>query len=161
MLCPSCGKRPAIEYARISEGKEIKLSLCPECYKRLYSENGDEEFLSSVLSSLGGEKKRKCPVCDTTLGEFKRTGILGCAYCYTAFREELAPTVYYIQGNVHHVGKTPSIDTEDNYAFMLKRDSLKGELEHALREGDYVRANEIKSEIMKLNRLIMQGEDVR
>lgn len=161
MLCTSCGKKTAIEYTRISGGKEVKLSLCPDCYKRLYPERGDEEFLSSVLNSLGGEKKRKCPVCDTTLGEFKRTGILGCAHCYTAFREELAPTVYYIQGNVHHVGKTPNIDTKDNYALMLERDKYKSELERALRQGDYVRANEVKNEIMKINRLLMQGEEAR
>ncbi len=155
MLCANCGKRPAAEYTKNKGGKTLKLYLCPSCYELLYSEKREEaDLFSSYLNGIGGERKRKCPVCDTTLGEFKSTGLLGCAYCYTAFREELTPTIYYIQGATRYKGEPPKVNAEEAYDTALRRERLKAEFDRAVRSGDSARAEALKAEIIELNRFL-------
>ena len=43
------------------------------------------------------DMEKTCPRCGMKLGEFRKTGLLGCAGCYCAFREEILPTVRRVQ----------------------------------------------------------------
>ena len=159
-LCTNCGRNPAKEYVRKSEGKELKLFLCPSCYEALYPDAGEDDFFTSFLGNVGA--KKSCPACGTTLDEFRSSGLLGCAYCYTAFREELTPTVKYIHGNIQHLGKFPDTDAEETYdavrALVREQEEAKEKLERALAEEDYAAADRYRLELKEISRKLYGGE---
>lgn len=160
MLCTNCGKNPAREYARKAGGKELKLLLCPACYESLYPASGEDDFFTSFLGNTGA--KKSCPACGTTLDSFRATGLLGCAYCYTAFREELTPTVKYIQGKIRHEGKAPDADAEEKYdlvrELVREQEEVKSNLERALQEQDYGTAELYKVRLKEINHKLYGGE---
>jgi protein arginine kinase activator len=51
-----------------------------------------DDIFSSFSDLLGFEQVENvvCPVCKTTLKEFKTSGKLGCPNCYDMFREEIS-----------------------------------------------------------------------
>ena len=105
MLCAQCGKNQAQKYVRRTNEGEKAVYLCPDCYRRLYG-GARENETSPYRDSAKGVPK-ECPSCGATLGEFRRTGLLGCADCYSVFREALIPTVQVVQGRISHTGKDP------------------------------------------------------
>lgn len=160
MLCTNCGKSPAKTYIKKTEGRETKLFLCPACYAKLYTERQDD-FFTSFMGNVGREQK-SCPACGTTLEDFKNTGLLGCAHCYTAFREELTPTVRYVhQGGVRHEGKSPSADAEENYdivrELVREQEEIKEQYDLAVREQDFARAETLKARLIEINRKLHRG----
>lgn len=162
-LCTNCGKHAAKEYVRKTEGKEKKLFLCSACYEALYADSGEDDFFTSFLGNTGA--KKSCSACGTTLDGFRSAGLLGCAYCYTAFREELKPTVKYIQGKLCHEGKTPDWGAEERYdtvrALVREQEETKENLERAMQERDYNSAARYREQLIEINRKLYGGEVTR
>lgn len=154
MLCTNCGRQSAQQYKRIVDGKEVTVCLCPTCYQKLYPEK-ESNFFLSVLRSVDGVDA-VCPVCGMTFGEFRRTGLLGCAGCYRAFRAPLAKTVRSIQGSERHCGKRPTrADAEERYdrlrAYIARRETLREEMERAMRSHDYERAQQLQQALKAMS----------
>ena len=36
----------------------------------------------------------RCPECRISFGDFQRSGLLGCSYCYEHFSKSLIPTIF-------------------------------------------------------------------
>ncbi len=151
MLCSQCGKNQAQPYKRWMQEGERTVYLCPECYRLLYG-GEKEDFIASYLDSAKNVP-RACPACGTTLEEFRRTGLLGCADCYSAFREALIPTVQVIQGRVRHTGKDPVRALED------ERRELEDELKDAQKRGDKFMEQRIRYRLSVINRFISGGDE--
>ena len=92
-----------------------------------------------------------CPRCGTTIEDFRRTGLLGCAECYRVFREEILSTVRRVQGKTHHEGEIP-VAKEERYSFMLEQQHLKEEIERARRAGRYAEAEQLQQRLKESNR---------
>lgn len=116
MLCQKCKKNEATtHYTRIINGKRQELHLCADCAsKQNLNLFGDLPNLFG--SMLFGEPQhrrtatgsvRACPKCGMTLDEIADAGMLGCAECYNAFAQELAPYFARIHGRASHVGRIP------------------------------------------------------
>ena len=152
MLCENCGRRPAQKFTKKVGGRELTVELCPECFRALYPEKESVAFASLV--GAGGREDAACPVCGMTFGEFRRTGLLGCAGCYRAFREDVLATVRGIQGKLHHTGKHPDTQAEERYdrmrAYLTRRESLREKLEEAMRGNDYSAARRLQRELREL-----------
>ncbi len=161
MLCSNCGKNPAQVYAKRTAEGEKRLFLCPACYKSLYGEGADD-FFTTFLGSVEGEKRRACPTCGATMEEFRHTGLLGCADCYRVFREELAPTVRFIQGRLYHAGKSPSEGAEEKYdevrALAYEQEALRERLKTARDAGDETAAKALKFRLDAINRELNGGD---
>ncbi len=162
MLCAGCGKNTAKLYTREEDGKKITLRLCAECYEKLYPERGEGgDFFASFVGGEGKEGKC-CPACGTTLAAFRHTGLLGCAYCYTAFRAELLPAVRYAQGKLHHEGKAPSGRADEQYdtirELVHEQERLKACIRAAEAEGDDFVVNELLGKLAAINRRLYGGE---
>lgn len=147
LLCTNCGKAPAQAYTRRAGGKEVTVLLCPACYRKLYPEK-ESSFFLSVLGGADGVDA-VCPVCGTNYKEFRRTGLLGCAGCYEAFRAPLTETVRSLHGSILHRGKRPvRLGAEERYDRLMadtaRRAALREEMEQAMREHDYARAGELR-----------------
>ena len=106
---------------------------------------------------------RACEGCGTTLEEFRHTGLLGCAACYTAFREELLPTIRYIQGKSQHEGKAPSGTADENYdtvrELVAVQEGLRAAVAAAEREGNGEEARRLRARLDEVNKRLYGGED--
>lgn len=163
MQCSVCGSNSAKTYERKTEGKEVSLTLCEDCYKKLYPAQEAGDFFASFVGRTGGKSKVKaCPVCGYTLADFRHTGLLGCADCYEAFREELLPTIRYVQGKLQHAGKAPSGDADEKYDLVRDlvrtQESLKVRILEAEHDGDELELVRLERELDEVNRKLYGGE---
>ena len=163
MICSHCGKDAASLYRRAAEGKTETVALCRDCYERLYGDRDEAEFFAALLGSVGGGTEKICPACGTALSDFRRTGLLGCAHCYEAFREDLLPVIRQTQGSVRHKGQAPDAGAQKNYSMMRElvreQERLKEELERAMRERNFSAADALKERLMEINRRLYHGEE--
>ncbi len=161
MRCNVCGSDRAQIYKRTADGRETTLTVCPACYRKLYPEEGSGDFFTSFLGRTKGTKA--CEGCGTTLEEFRHTGLLGCADCYTAFRAELLPTIRYIQGKLQHEGKAPSGTADAQYDTVRELAAVQEETRRALRQaeerGDSGEAERLRARLTAVNKLLYGGED--
>ncbi len=165
MLCSNCKKHQATHLVR-REG-EGEMPLCDECFEKLGAAAvsfGDEpDFFVSFLQPEGeGRREARCPVCGCTLEDYGRTGLLGCAACYTAFRDELEPAIRRIHGKTVHEGKHP-LAGERMFRLLDEQKALRGELEQAVREKRTKDTEVINRRLRRLNKAIFSagsgGED--
>lgn len=148
MLCQHCKKNQASKsYEQVKQGKTQTAYYCLNCYHKLFL--GNETGAESSLTV--------CPYCETSLTDFKKRNLVGCAYCYTALAGEVLPAVKKWQGNAAHTGKTPyesertakqnrirELETvvekwqeEDNYAYAEAYERQLARLDDGLEE-EYV-----------------------
>lgn len=162
MICSNCGADTAQIHNLKCGGKETKLTLCSDCFRKLYGEN-EKDFFTSFLGNVRGKRGKACPTCGTTLDDFRRTGLMGCADCYRAFREEILPTVRFIHGKVQHEGREPSVEAGEKYAIVRdlvrEQETLKAELEQAIREGNFSVAESLKERLLEINHKLYRGEE--
>ncbi len=147
MICSNCGKENATEYERTEGGKTTTVRLCAACYDLLF----------------GKSKERACPVCGATFSDYKRTGLVGCAECYAAFREELLPVIRRVQqGNDRHDGKAPSglADAKyDRVRYLVDQQAtLREMLAEAQRNGESRRAEKLREELSRINKELYGGD---
>lgn len=87
LLCDICGENPAkikIENV-VGDRREVKY-VCLACAKRRADFSGN-----SVCD-------KRCRVCGKSFSEITADFSVGCAYCYTEFKNELAPLIEKVQG---------------------------------------------------------------
>ena len=165
MLCSNCKNARATHLVRRDDGGEA--ALCDECFEKLgraAAGFGDEpDFFVSFLQPEGEVRREaRCPVCGCTLEDYGRTGLLGCAACYAAFREELEPALRRIHGKTVHEGKHP-LAGERMFRLLDEQKALRGELEQAVREKRTKDTEVINRRLRRLNKAIFSagsgGED--
>ena len=118
MLCDNCGEREAaIHLTQIVNNSVTQLHLCEQCAAEKGVETGASvakfplgDFLASLGKSSGGEQADvapgvACPFCGGTLKDFRETGRLGCARCYTTFEGHLRDLLRRLHGSSRHAGE--------------------------------------------------------
>ncbi len=60
------------------------------------------------LEERPAQARGRCPSCGSTYAEIRRTGVLGCAVCYTTFRMQIEGLLQRIHGAARHRGKAPA-----------------------------------------------------
>lgn len=145
MFCTMCGNDGAKAYMRQTKDGQKSVCLCPACYRKIYGKD------APVRPENANE--RACPSCGRTLGEFKKTGLLGCADCYKAFRDDLVPIVQFTQGRLHHTGKDPDLTLKG------EEEELREELKVARERGDGFMEERIRYRLAVIHRLLSGGEE--
>ena len=155
ILCQHCKKNPAtVNYVEIINGDKFEMHLCQSCYASLYGDlhskaNGD--MWAELFGNPYAEKK-VCPVCGTTYDDYERTGLVGCASCYDVFKDELLASIERIQGKIRHVGKVGT--NKDELGLHRRLQTLKEELEIALREERYADAGRLNKRIKEISKTL-------
>jgi protein arginine kinase activator len=159
MLCQICKKRPvAISYTQVINHKKTQLSICLKCAEEKGVTNplaGLPEMFGKILANIFAEQQieemeekatyqhsTRCPECKTSLAEFEKTGLLGCAQCYQTFGKELAILLRRIHGSSKHIGSRP----RPRRVFTAEKDvgRLRRELEKAINKEHFERAAELR-----------------
>ncbi len=149
MICSRCGKETSQIYVTRVGEEDTRLSLCPDCHRALALNTAG----LLPYNEKGGETGGECPVCGTTYRDFRRSGLLGCANCYRAFRRAILPVIRSVQADVRHHGKKQDNGAEEYYdrirTLVDRIDTLKGKIEEELRNGDFSRTKELSAELKK------------
>jgi protein arginine kinase activator len=118
MRCDNCGEREAaIHLTQIVNNSVTTMHLCEQCAAEKGVETGAGvakfplgDFLASLGKGGGGKHEEPsggvaCPACGGTMDDFRQTGRLGCARCYTTFEPHLRDLLRRLHGSTQHVGE--------------------------------------------------------
>ena len=167
-MCQSCGRRPSVvEFTQVTGDERRQFALCRECavshglslqldaFQRLSQlllhqmrplNNAPEEWQDAMTSA--------CSKCGLKFEDFVRTGLLGCAQCYTDFHDLLTPILRRLHGvtrqsaeeaeSTNHVAPAPEKDSDP------ERAQLEAMLHLAINEENYEKAAAIRDQLKAL-----------
>lgn len=162
MKCDKCGKLSVYHSTLIVNGVSQTRNLCRDCAIKEGVFNTEptslfDDMFSAFADFLPFERVENivCPVCKTSLREFRTTQKLGCPNCYDAFRDEISAVIKKIAPFETH--KQDSIKIKDFESNSDKKQtkaekiaSLRQEMSLAVKEERYEDAAKIKKQIQKL-----------
>jgi protein arginine kinase activator len=163
--CQICNKKTAtIHLTEITDGARTEMHLCEQCAVQqgiaAKSQVSVNELLSGLLASQPseeelfgpGEGQKTCPHCGSTLGHFRKEGVLGCPHDYEIFEEALMPLIERVHnGKTRHGGKVPSrLALHTKVAVECSR--LRQHLQAAIRKEDYEVAAQLRDQINQLEK---------
>jgi protein arginine kinase activator len=158
MRCDACHEREAVVHlTQIADDQIAQVHLCEKCAAEKGVETGTAlaktplggflAQLSVQLPAVPGGGEVRCPGCGAALADFRETGRLGCAECWTTFRAPLTDLVRRLHGAVRHTGEryaaagTPTTAAADA-AREVER--LRAELREAVAAEDFERAARLR-----------------
>jgi protein arginine kinase activator len=159
MLCDQCRERDAVVHlTQIVNAEVTQLHLCEKCAAAKGIETtvampkhplGD--FLHAVqqqsVPALGDQAR--CAYCQTTLRDFRATGRLGCAQCYTAFEGALRELLRRVHGAASHRGREYEPPVAAG-AFRTELGALRAQLQQAVAAEEFELAARLRDQIRAL-----------
>ena len=167
MLCEKCKQNHAtVHVQQVVNGQARELHLCQECAAQSQAMSFQHFFqeLLNVFASPGhitqpegqfGAFKppmeanldgNRCPACGMTFLDFRKGGKLGCAGCYSAFRNEIDSILKNVQAGAQHQGKYPQ-RAEAGLLARRKVDQLRMLLAKAVESEQYEEAAKLRDQI--------------
>ena len=118
-----------------------------------------DSFFGSLFDMVENSNKEidRCPKCKISFGDFQRSGLLGCSYCYEHFSKSLNPTIKRVQGGLTHTGKIPKSASQEVVS-KRKIDELKRRLKDLITEEKFEEAAVVRDEIQDLRKSLEEGE---
>ncbi len=169
VICTRCKKNFAtVKITKIINGEVHELHLCQECASQIspYQKkmSGIQKDLNEILAGLLSQEKGAlvkpaspqqkidlvCDNCGLPFESYRKTYFLGCSECYRTFERYLINDIRKIHGSTHHVGRVPK---RYRKVIEIKRslESLKRELQEAVRAENFEHAAELRDRIRSLN----------
>jgi protein arginine kinase activator len=160
MLCDLCKQNAAtVHLTQMVEGKTKKVDLCEACSKEKGIDDPTQFSLADLLLGLGaaqemvqstpGGGEARCPTCGFTQADFKKTGRLGCAACYTTFAEGLEGLLKSMHKGIRHIGKVPRTQQQTR-DFAERLHQLQEKLQRAVSEEQFEQAAQLRDELREL-----------
>lgn len=159
MRCDNCGKKDAVMHlTQIVHNEMSTYHLCETCAaeKGLESGSGPANApLADFIAQMGKavtpvSGAGTCPSCGLTLADFKRTGRLGCAHCWTSFEASLRGLLRKLHGGTQHVGKTYLSADPSEVDRAARVAALRRSLQRAVEEEDFERAAGLRDQIRRM-----------
>ena len=163
---------PAVfHFVTIRNEERTERNLCPACMAKYEQQlpGIDIRNLAGMLNNLiegkrGGKEEIDpemaaitCEQCGMTYGEFKKGGMVGCAKCYSAFREPMTALLQRIHGNTQHAGRIPG-GAHSGTSIRMNIDRLKQQLAKAVAAEEYEQAASLRDAIRALTAQLEQRE---
>lgn len=158
MRCDKCNEREAvINLTQVEQDTKVTLHLCEQCAAEHGIESGTavlQSPLGAFLASLGKETAEvaqagdlRCERCGCSLDDFRSTGRLGCAECYTSFGEQLRDLLRRIHGSSQHTGEVYVAAGGGDTDRRRLLDVLRDELRRAVDAENFELAAELRDRI--------------
>lgn len=167
MLCEECGKNEATVHiqAIAPDGTSTQRALCAECMAklkpRLPGVNAFDitDFLGALIGKIHAERQERdndrfeatCSCCGSTWAEVRKSGRMGCAQCYKAFREPMEEILVKKNGSALFADNGPNQTANPNEAVYLIR-HLREEMARAIKEEDFETAARLRDEIRAMEK---------
>lgn len=171
--CQICGKRASIYLTQIINGQATDLALCETCarekglfdpqsltFAEKFFPDAFKEKVDKLVKELigsgsespkpavrrrSGDMLTECPTCRFTLEDFRNTGRLGCADCYSVFADEIKAE----EQRSEESEATPEPVAPESAA--VHRSRLEQQLQAAIEREDYETAARLRDELKELN----------
>ena len=150
-LCDDCGINPATMHLTQIKNEATTVShLCDECAKKHGISISLEQSNEPVQNKKPEVPDTLCLQCGFALSEFKATGRLGCAHCYSAFQTDIDVMLTQIHGGALHKGK---LYRKNDAGKAPEEDvnRLRGELHEAIKNENFELAASIRDTIYLLD----------
>jgi protein arginine kinase activator len=143
VICQNCQSQEATVVITKIVGEDHTIKhLCPECAS---SQGGAEGVAISIQTlPLEGASTGSCETCGKTFADFRKSGLFGCADCYSAFGDHLPKLFKRVQGVSTHVSEPVPVAQEDD------RVTLEVELSEAVSSEDFERAAQLRDRLATL-----------
>jgi protein arginine kinase activator len=115
MVCDSCGERDAVVHlTQVVDNEMTQVHLCEKCAADKGVETtvaAPKTPLTALLQSVqqqmvsGSTDQARCGFCQATYKDFRASGRLGCARCYSAFEPQLRDLLQRVHGATRHTGR--------------------------------------------------------
>lgn len=160
--CMKCGKPATTKITKIVKGKVIDIFLCDEHARDFtpYLHKDPEpanliEILQQFLKHQSGEAGEeteeagpKCPRCGLEFSAYRKTLLLGCSECYSAFEQMILNDLRKMHGAVSHgappagapkqeTPETEAPETEAPETPPVPVHDLAAEIDFAAAAGDF------------------------
>ena len=150
MLCEECGINQAeVVVTTVVNGESASRHLCRECLRK-YQTGEMQAVLAAILAAMAQKQQQTpniaCPRCGETYAQFQKSGMLGCAQCYQAFRKELTPLITRVQGRAQHAGRRPAGSAEEQ-EMLNRRQELRARMEAAVAEENFEEAALLRDQL--------------
>lgn len=151
-LCEECGVNPAeVVITTVVNGESATRHLCRGCLKK-YQTGEIQAVLAAILAGMAQKQRSPditCPRCGETYTQFQKSGMLGCAECYQAFRKELTPLITRVQGRAQHAGRRPA-GSREAQEMQKCREELRARMEAAVAEENFEEAAALRDQLRAL-----------
>jgi len=153
--CVGCAFPPNLFLTQIVNGKTIMASLCAECRHLLeVTQSAGFNLVWMVLNQSPEEQIQEipnecCGACGFTTANFKKSGMLGCAHCYSVFFYSLETILPEMHRGVRHHGKAPA-RLRMQGDIEQRRSEITAQLEGAIAIEDFEAAARLRDELQTL-----------
>jgi protein arginine kinase activator len=144
--CQACHERDAVVRLTQVVGDDVTtVHLCSKCAAERGIESASEVSqtpLGAFLAAMGkggppmaaaAATGGACPECGATLHDFRASGRLGCAHCWTTFERPMRDLLRRLHGATHHVGEGYATPGCDQLTIPQERNRSRIELREQLR----------------------------
>ena len=157
MLCENCKERDAVvQFIQVEGVDKRQIHLCERCA----AERGVEttvatpkqplvDFLQSVQPhvALSTSDAMRCSFCQSTLKDFRSTGRLGCAHCYSAFAHTLRELLRRVHGSSRHTGRRYEPPRPEQFERAVMLGELRERLRRAIESEQFELAADLRDKI--------------
>ncbi len=158
MLCDDCQARDAVVHlTKIVDEEVTQLHLCEKCAAAKGIETATSVPAHPLAGVLHAAQQQhtasldaaRCAYCGTSQKDFRASGRLGCAHCYSAFSESLRELLRRVHGNATHVGRRYE-PPNPGAPPTRSADTLRDQLREAIEREEFERAASLRDEIRGL-----------
>lgn len=167
MLCQICKLNEAtVRYAEIISGGLTEIHLCQKCAQSEGKPIGADFGFAGLFAAAHPDVKvpgtaesdaaQECTCCGLSFGEAMSKGWLGCAECYTTFKDGLVPLIERVHGALQHVGKVPS-ETDSSLRVRGELLRCRSRLRKAVELENYEEAAQLRDQIREIEEGMVEG----
>jgi len=164
--CQACQQREAVVHlTQIANGEVTTMHLCSKCAAERGIETEaavTQSPLGAFLAAMGTEpvatdteaEPDRCPACGATLQDFRASGRMGCAECWTTFEAPLRDLLRRVHGATRHVGRTDSAkdaSAREAGGGADRRSELREQLRLAILAEEFERAAQLRDQLRVLD----------
>jgi protein arginine kinase activator len=161
MLCDVCRERDAtVTLTHAVKGEVNVLHLCQRCA----ADRGIETSVTTPLKNMIADylpavqaqavqaqvDSIRCSFCSMSLGDFRESGRLGCASCYTTFDQSLRALLRRVHGNAKHAGRQYDAPPPDLLHEVTALGELRERLRRAIAQEEFEAAAQLRDQIRGL-----------
>ena len=171
MLGDFCREEEAVIFLEQmnNNGQKRKINICMDCALERGITNDPASIevsignlfkeLSEISKKVLTENNKLCPVCGTSLGSIKKTGITGCPECYAIFKKEIKKYIENAGITESYSGSMPE-RLASVKSVLNDRIALQNKLNAAVEKEDYEKAAMYRDYLKALEKSSVSfGED--